>query len=553
MQGLKRIAAFKKAKFIQRKKKLEQKRLLEESNSKVEKEDDQLSTGNLSTSGDDQVDLVAKLINKRYLVLKFLGSGSYSRVWMAHDFTDKKYVALKIFNPEDYDDSEDEIKMMNLMGNNNEYIVKMYDNFDYYPENSNYKLKCIVYELLGISVLDMLSPYENKLSLENVKKLVSKILVAMDQYYKKDIIHNDVKLENMMTKYFPDELVDYIAWFNQLDVDEEYKNLVSQNLPDGYDNLSDEKKKKIRRKIKHKILPNYVDTIKNTILQHLNPTNNALPDTTLETTTLEDTTLEDTTLETTTLEDTTLEDTTQEDTNVLETTTLEDTTLDDTTLDDTTLDDTTLDDTNVLETTMIPDEDLLREIEELNDSFSKLLTPLSIVFNDFGNACHVNDKYDDKIQHRSYRPPENVIGNGFCKESDIWSLGCIIYEIITDKVLFNVVGNREIDRDRNHLSLMYQVIGQMPEKMTDECEQTNELFGRNARILQHDEINYSSLEAEIMKHRADLTEENIKDVADFLRLMLRYNPYERLSPSELLQQKWLKENSEMALHTIMSN
>uniref|UniRef100_A0A6C0E7B4 non-specific serine/threonine protein kinase n=1 Tax=viral metagenome TaxID=1070528 RepID=A0A6C0E7B4_9ZZZZ len=462
MQGLKRIAAFKKAKFIQRKKNLEKKKLEAEKELNNERQ----SNDSLSSMDDEeQIDLVTKLVNNRYLIIKFLGRGSYSKVWMAYDFSDKRYVALKIFNPEDYDDSLDEIEIMKTLGNNNQYIVKMYDHFDYYVEDYKYKQRCIVYEFLGTCLLDLLSPFTNQLSIENIKHIVRKMLIAMNNYYEKGIIHNDVKLENMMTRCFSKELKKYIEWFSGLNVDQEYNNLVLKELPDNFQNLSDEKKKKLRRKIKHRVLPNYIETLKDSIL------------------------------------------------------------------------------------TYIVDP----ELNTGEDTSQELLSNLVVIFNDFGNSCSVDNMYDDNIQHRAYRPPENVIGNGFCQKSDVWSLGCIIYEIITDRVLFNVVGNRDIDRDRNHLSLMYQFIGVMPENMTNECGKSSELFGRESRILYVDEVSYSGLENEIKQYRQDLSDTQINEICDFLRLLLRYDPSERLSPNELLQQKWLKENCDTALHTIMAS
>lgn len=41
------------------------------------------------------------------------------------------------------------------------------------------------------------------------------------------------------------------------------------------------------------------------------------------------------------------------------------------------------------------------------------------------------------MQTLPYRAPEIVLGANFDYQIDMWSLGCIIYELITHKVLFN--------------------------------------------------------------------------------------------------------------------
>jgi serine/threonine protein kinase len=56
---------------------------------------------------------------------------------------------------------------------------------------------------------------------------------------------------------------------------------------------------------------------------------------------------------------------------------------------------------------------------------------------DFGSATFIDDNDYDYLQTRPYRAPEISFGCKFDFTADIWSLGCIMYEIITSKVLFN--------------------------------------------------------------------------------------------------------------------
>ncbi len=57
---------------------------------------------------------------------------------------------------------------------------------------------------------------------------------------------------------------------------------------------------------------------------------------------------------------------------------------------------------------------------------------------DFGSAIFIDDSvhhYD--IQTLPYRAPEIIIGLDFHYAIDMYSLGCILYELITHKILFN--------------------------------------------------------------------------------------------------------------------
>ena len=56
---------------------------------------------------------------------------------------------------------------------------------------------------------------------------------------------------------------------------------------------------------------------------------------------------------------------------------------------------------------------------------------------DFGSATFINDTAFYYLQTRPYRAPEVVFGCEFDFSVDMWSIGCIIYELITSDILFN--------------------------------------------------------------------------------------------------------------------
>ena len=56
---------------------------------------------------------------------------------------------------------------------------------------------------------------------------------------------------------------------------------------------------------------------------------------------------------------------------------------------------------------------------------------------DFGSATFIGDSDYDYLQTRPYRAPEVSFGCKYDFAADMWSVGCIIYELVTSKVLFN--------------------------------------------------------------------------------------------------------------------
>ncbi len=55
---------------------------------------------------------------------------------------------------------------------------------------------------------------------------------------------------------------------------------------------------------------------------------------------------------------------------------------------------------------------------------------------DLGSSCYVTDQLSSYVQSRSYRAPEVILGLPYDQKVDIWSLGCILAELLTGNVLF---------------------------------------------------------------------------------------------------------------------
>ena len=55
---------------------------------------------------------------------------------------------------------------------------------------------------------------------------------------------------------------------------------------------------------------------------------------------------------------------------------------------------------------------------------------------DFGSSCFTTDHLTTYIQSRSYRAPEVILGLPYTQKIDLWSLGCILAEVLTGRTLF---------------------------------------------------------------------------------------------------------------------
>lgn len=94
----------------------------------------------------------------------------------------------------------------------------------------------------------------------------------------------------------------------------------------------------------------------------------------------------------------------------------------------------------------------------------------SIKIIDFGSACFHNSKTHHYIQSRYYRAPEIILGRGYTTQIDVWSLGCIIFELLTTKPLFRA-------KNSAHLIMMHTELLNIPSvDFLDKCEKGHVYF-----------------------------------------------------------------------------
>ena len=57
---------------------------------------------------------------------------------------------------------------------------------------------------------------------------------------------------------------------------------------------------------------------------------------------------------------------------------------------------------------------------------------------DLGSSCFTSDVLGSYVQSRAYRAPEVVVGLPYGQAVDLWSLGAILAELLSARVLFQV-------------------------------------------------------------------------------------------------------------------
>jgi len=97
---------------------------------------------------------------------------------------------------------------------------------------------------------------------------------------------------------------------------------------------------------------------------------------------------------------------------------------------------------------------------------------------DLGNACWTDRHFSEDIQTRQYRAPEVLLGHKYDTSADIWSLGCMTFELLTGDLLFDPREGPDYDRDEDHLAMFQELFGKMPKKMAISGKYSKNYFDR---------------------------------------------------------------------------
>lgn len=84
---------------------------------------------------------------------------------------------------------------------------------------------------------------------------------------------------------------------------------------------------------------------------------------------------------------------------------------------------------------------------------------------DLGNACWTSQHFTNDIQTRQYRSPEVILGGDWGCSADIWSTGCLIFELLTGDFLFDPVENPAFSKSDDHLAQIIELLGPIPDEL----------------------------------------------------------------------------------------
>lgn len=161
---------------------------------------------------------------------------------------------------------------------------------------------------------------------------------------------------------------------------------------------------------------------------------------------------------------------------------------------------------------------------------------------DFGSASFIEGGDYDYLQTRPYRAPEVTFGCKYTFAADMWSLGCILYELVTGSVLFPYRTVQE------NYSKALSLNNSLDFRMFADGKKYRNYVGQNGllQIVDANEQNRPLAKAVIPREGIDFRDELSlscphPDLVDFIRRCLILDPAKRLKVEDAVEHPFLKQ------------
>ncbi|XP_022538463.2 SRSF protein kinase 1b isoform X5 [Astyanax mexicanus] len=524
---------------------------------------------------------IGDLFNGRYHVIRKLGWGHFSTVWLAWDIQGKRFVAMKVVkSAEHYTETAlDEIKLLRAVRNSDpndpsrEKVVQLLDDFKISGVNGTHV--CMVFEVLGHHLLKWIikSNYQG-LPSPCVKSIIRQVLQGLDYLHTKcKIIHTDIKPENILMNvndsYIRRLAAEATEWQRSGAAPPSGSAVSTAPAPKQTAKMSKNKKKRMKKKQKRQ-----AELLEKRILdiEGLEKGNEGVEDEEDEDAETPDST--PSVPNSHTLQEIAAEATldcvpdswsqhrdcaANENCNGhsrgpedAEATDLQQDAKDDTPVNpyDSGTEGSDSQPVNpypacngtapsepshpspVAEAKLAAGNLLINPLEPLNAD------QIQVKIADLGNACWVHKHFTDDIQTRQYRSLEVLIGAGYGTPADIWSTACMAFELATGDYLFEPHSGEDYSRDEDHIALIIELLGKVPRKLITNGKYSKEFFTKKGELRHITKLKPWGL-LDVLVEKYEWQREEAQSFASFLLPMLDLIPEKRATAAECLRHAWI--------------
>lgn len=231
-----------------------------------------VSSSDQACDTDNNLDLHGKILGN-YNIIYEIGRGGYSIVWLAYNISNMRYYALKVQDPNDFNDGYDEVKFVSTLPTN-ECFNNIIEYFIHIVNKQKYL--CSVWNLHATNLDTVIrkGKYKDGLHHDIANKIMRQITTALNILHNKfKVYHGDIKPDNIFLKGINSRDAKVIELYNKENYHQKYKQakteywLKSGKKIKNIDNMKKSDRHYIRQQIHADIIKNI--NIKDILLENI--------------------------------------------------------------------------------------------------------------------------------------------------------------------------------------------------------------------------------------------------------------------------------------------
>ncbi|EGT52975.1 hypothetical protein CAEBREN_02684 [Caenorhabditis brenneri] len=190
----------------------------------------------------------------------------------------------------------------------------------------------------------------------------------------------------------------------------------------------------------------------------------------------------------------------------------------------------------------IKPENCLVKVDPHNMDLSDPSCNASLKIGDFGTSAWITDNIKGKTQTCHYRAPEAFLEANVSPLVDVWSVGCVLYEMITRDLLFLCNEEGGDCKSKLHFGYISEMLGPIRTRFFKKDERNtvffDEVFGKE-KVFVKEFAEPNPISPEELMKKYSMTMSEADELCGFMRELMVINPNQRLSAKEALKHPFL--------------
>ncbi|QKD53494.2 putative serine protein kinase [Fusarium oxysporum Fo47] len=186
--------------------------------------------------------------------------------------------------------------------------------------------------------------------------------------------------------------------------------------------------------------------------------------------------------------------------------------------------------------------------------FASISENLQVKLSDMGGAYFLDDPPEKPITPLGLRAPELVLKREVDKSLDIWSFGCLVFELVTGQPLFCIPAyDDRTEEDDNHILELQAKLGPLPDELYSHWETSSRYYTKDRKLYNCQlggvgegqeplMLEQTSMEKAFDLTTPDLADEEAEKVKRLIRRILQYDPSKRPTIKDILCDPWFAED-----------